>query len=142
MANPDLSLEERERLRNPPTRFARADAQRKAAEATERDVYHAVDVRDRYHCRACGAPTDPRATGVLKRAHHHHIVYRSAGGATTTANVCLVCPRCHDLEHTHRIGIEGNADVALTICKTPDHDGGTGYVLRQETAPHVLVARD
>jgi hypothetical protein len=125
-----------------PTRFDEAETAAKAAVQHERAVYTAVNLRDKYHCRACGAPTDPTATGLLKRGHHHHIVYRSAGGETTTANTCLVCAKCHADEHAHRIAIEGNADVGLTISVTPRTDGSTGYIRRQETAPHVLVPRD
>ena len=124
-----------------PTRFDEADAKAKAEAQQEREVYAQVNARDKYRCRACGAATDPQAVGVLKRGHHHHIVYRSAGGATTTANVALVCARCHNDEHRHRIRIEGDADVALTIYNRLSRQAGW-YISRQETAPHVLTARD
>lgn len=99
--------------------------------AQERDVYKAVDVRDRKRCRACGRKSNPDAIGLTQRAHHHHVVYRSAGGPTETWNVALVCAGCHDAEHVKRtLKIEGNADEALTFWKK-DADG-EWYVWRRE----------
>jgi 5-methylcytosine-specific restriction endonuclease McrA len=84
--------------------------------AHEREVYKAVDLRDRKRCRACGRKSNPNGVGLLDRAHHHHVIYRSAGGPTETWNVALICASCHDEEHVKRtLQIEGNADEGLTF---------------------------
>jgi 5-methylcytosine-specific restriction endonuclease McrA len=83
-------------------------AESKAVNA--REVYAAVDARDGWCCRVCGKFSNVRAVGVLHKGHHHHIVYRSAGGQDETSNLCLLCPRCHDEEHAHRLRISGDAD--------------------------------
>lgn len=92
---------------------------REAVKATQRrQVYQAVNVRDRYRCVACGKPADPRALDMMRHGHHHHIQYRSQLGPTTTANVALLCPICHADVHAHRLTIMGNADGRLT-CRRP-----------------------
>lgn len=89
---------------------------RDAARAKQRRlVYAAVNVRDNYHCAACGKPADPRALEMTRHGHHHHITFRSQGGQDTTANICLLCPVCHADVHAHRLTISGNADKKLTI---------------------------
>jgi len=69
-----------------------------------------VTLRDESCCRVCGKFCNPRAVGLLQRAHHHHVVYRSRGGATSTGNLVLLCARCHDDEHGGRLQLSGHAD--------------------------------
>lgn len=114
----------------------RTDAQVQAAKAeaaTERAVYAQVTAADEHRCRVCGVWCTPDATTLLGKGHHHHIVYRSAGGPTTVENVCLLCARCHNDEHQHRIAIDGNAHQApwLTLSRR-DPETGEWYVWRQE----------
>ncbi len=92
------------------SRFDERAARQAAKVANEREVYAAVTLRDESCCRVCRKFCNPRAVGLLVKAHHHHIVYSSAGGGTTLENVCLLCAKCHNDEHQHRIGITGNAD--------------------------------
>ena len=122
-----------------PSRFETKLAKQHAAEAQEREVYAAVTQRDQRRCRCCGDYASAQALGTLKQAHHHHIVYRSAGGPTSSANLCLLCARCHSDEHQHRLKVEGDANCALTFWKRQDN--GNWYVWKQEVAPHV-TARD
>jgi 5-methylcytosine-specific restriction endonuclease McrA len=77
-------------------RRARQSARRAAA-------YRLVDLRDRGRCRVCGDTSGPM--------HHHHIRYRSLGGADSSANVALVCARCHADIHAARVRLSGDADV-------------------------------
>ncbi len=84
-------------------------------EAEKREVYEAVDRRDRYRCRVCGKRADPKATGMLERGHHHHIIYRSRGGRNRSWNLCLLCPECHDEVHAKRLFLSGNADEELIV---------------------------
>lgn len=93
-----------------PSRYA--TKKRKALDELneERAVYAAVTTRDSHSCRVCGRWCNPQALTLLERAHHHHLQYRSKGGPTTTANVCLLCPECHEDEHRGRIELSGNAD--------------------------------
>jgi hypothetical protein len=117
----------------------RTDAELKAcreAQAHERDVYRTVTLREQHRCRICRAWCNLDGLSLLDKGHHHHIVYRSAGGGTDTANVCLLCASCHNDEHRHRISIEGNADVALTL-KRRRMWSQEWYVSRQEIAPLV-----
>ena len=123
-----------------PTRYERKKHAKTAADQAWLDLCLTVDARDRLKCRSCGRRCDPKATALLERGERHHVVYRSAGGADTSANVVLICAGCHNDEHKHRLRIEGNADVALTFHRRLA--GNDWYICRQETAPHVLVARD
>jgi Restriction endonuclease len=116
-----------------PTRYDTRKAKQLSSEREQRDVYRLVALRDRCHCRVCGTYCHPDIADQLKRGHRHHIAYRSAGGGTSTANLCLLCPACHNAEHKHQIRIEGNADEALTISKRDEY--GHWYVSVQETAP-------
>lgn len=118
----------------------RADEQleeQAAAAANERDVYAAVTKREEHRCRVCGAWCNPQATGLLEKGHHHHVVYRSAGGPTTLENICLLCAKCHNDEHQHRISIEGNAHAAPWLTLLMKDVQGQWYVWRQEIALRV-----
>jgi hypothetical protein len=84
----------------------------------ERAVYRAVDARDKYRCRACGARCSPSASSLLERAHRHHITFRSAGGQTVTSNVATVCATCHADLHAYRLTMEGDANTQLQIRRT------------------------
>lgn len=117
-----------------PSRFDVKKAKADADEKHERDVYGLVDIRDRRCCRVCGKKADPTAVGVLQRAHHHHVIYRSAGGPTDTWNVCLLCAKCHNAEHKHRIRIEGNADEGLTLWKPEGDYLDVWYMWKREIA--------
>ena len=90
-----------------------------AAAKNQRQVYAHVTAREENGCRICGVWCNPEAKTLLKKGHHHHVIYESAGGPTTVENVCLLCARCHNDEHQHRIRIEGNAegDPWLTLSK-------------------------
>src|SRR5689334_21370593 len=68
-------------------------------EAEKREVYDAVNRRDRYRCRVCGKYCDPNAVDLLKRGHHHHIVYRSKRGPTRSYNIVLLDAECHAAIH-------------------------------------------
>lgn len=122
------------------TRFDAADEAAKAEADIWKAVCAAVDARDKRQCRACGKRCDPNATGLLTRAHRHHIVYRSAGGPDEAWNLATLCASCHNDEHKHRLRIDGNANICLTVYRK-DSDGSF-YISRQEVSPHVLVARD
>lgn len=66
--------------------------------------------RDRGVCRVCTCQTtkwgkgDPRLWPEV-----HHIIYRSAGGSDDMSNLILLCRRCHDDEHMHKIWLSGTA---------------------------------
>lgn len=116
------------------SRFDLKKQQADEAEKHERDVYAAVDLRDKRCCRVCGVKADPTAVGVLQKAHHHHLVYRSAGGPTETSNIALLCAKCHNAEHKHQIVIEGNADEGLTLWKRSASDP-IYYMWKREITP-------
>lgn len=113
-------------------------ARRAEAAKLEREVNRAVDVRDRYLCRVCGAEADPGALDRLKRGHHHHIVFRSKQGEEHTRNKCLLCRTDHDAIHVKRVlEIEGDADVALTFWRR-DKGSDEWYVWKREISPRVF----
>ena len=93
-----------------PSRFERAKVKDLSAKKQEREVFALVTTRDESCCRVCGKWCNPRAIGLLQKAHHHHLVYRSRGGEDTTANVCLLCADCHEDEHAGRLQLSGDAD--------------------------------
>lgn len=117
-----------------PTRAEEALKRASEQQRHQADVYRAVDIRDGYRCRCCGVRTDPYAVSLV-RGEHHHVVYRSAGGATSTANVALICARCHADEHRHRLKIDGNADDALTFFRRDER--GEYYVSKHELAVRI-----
>ena len=95
----------------PPSRYHdRAEKQAQKV-AEERRVYALVTNRDDHCCRVCGKFCNPRAMGLLAKAHHHHLVYRSRGGETTITNVLLLCPKCHAEEHDGRLRLSGDAEL-------------------------------
>jgi 5-methylcytosine-specific restriction endonuclease McrA len=98
-----------------PSRFRDRKIKVRDREAERREVYDAVNRRDRYRCVVCGAKADPRAIGLTEQGHHHHILYRSRGGKHQRWNVCLLCPACHAEVHAKRLFLSGNADEGLTI---------------------------
>jgi len=93
----------------------RKDAQKRAEDAAYAALRKQVYRRDVGCCRVCGAAVKLVTDNPLLLAHLHHVTFRSAGGADTTDNTAIVCPRCHDAVHQHRLDIEGNADHVLTI---------------------------
>jgi 5-methylcytosine-specific restriction endonuclease McrA len=97
------------------------DRTRKARdrEAEKREVYDAVNRRDRYRCRVCGKHADPRALGLLEQGHHHHVIYRSRGGRHRSWNVVLLCGGCHAEVHAKRLFLSGNTDEDLVIERIP-----------------------
>lgn len=117
------------------TRYDLKAEAKKQAEALERMVYAAVNVRDKRTCRACGHRANPDATGTLERAHHHHVVYRSAGGPTASWNVCLLCPKCHNAQHKQQLDVRGNAELGLEFWKVDD--AGAWFLWKRERAPFV-----
>ncbi len=84
-------------------------AKRRKLEAVKRDVYALVDARDEHMCRNCGA----------KAEHHHHLTWRSQGGIHSTANVILMCSRCHRAIHDRRLEVLGNGDDKLMFRRKP-----------------------
>ena len=103
-----------------PSKGARLRTKQAAIRATGRarlEVYLAVNVRDRYQCRACGKRAHPGDVNELTRGHHHHVVYRSKGGEDATRNVCLLCATCHADVHEGRLTIRGNADGDLKVTR-------------------------
>jgi 5-methylcytosine-specific restriction endonuclease McrA len=76
-------------------------------DANERRVNAEVDARDKYRCRACGKPADPKSTDPLRRGHRHHLKFRSRGGQDSTANMLLLCAEDHALVHAYRLFIIG-----------------------------------
>jgi hypothetical protein len=97
------------------TRVKDRKRKKRDRDAEQREVYDAVNRRDRYRCRACGVSCDPGAVDMLRRGHHHHVTYRSKRGPTRTYNVCLLCPECHADVHAKRLFLSGNADDELQI---------------------------
>lgn len=89
---------------------SKTDREKREA-ANEKAVYTRVTERDQSCCRVCGKFCNPRAVGVLYKAHHHHLIYRSALGPTTVQNVALICAGCHDAEHRHEIRLSGDAEA-------------------------------
>ena len=82
--------------------------QRKADLAQqERLCRAAVKKRDHGRCQVPGCREASR--------HLHHITFRSQGGKWRSENVASLCPRHHQLLHSHLITISGNADEHLTI---------------------------
>ena len=99
----------------PPTRYQQKADAAKTLAAHEREVWHAVDVRDGCACRVCGTFCAPRAIGMLHRPHRHHLVYRKPrggkpSGETTSGNLVTLCASCHDAEHRHELRLTGDAD--------------------------------
>lgn len=96
-------------------RLTDAKAAKAAAKRAYQEVCRLVNLRDHFTCVACDAEARPGWPDALLRGHHHHITFRSHRGADTTANLCLLCPRCHADVHEHRLTITGNADRKLVI---------------------------
>lgn len=115
---------------------------RAAAAGTKLEVYAAVTLRDGHCCRVCGKWFSVDAVGLLESGHHHHIVYESAQGPTTVENVCLLCAKCHNAEHKHRIAIEGNAQAAPWLTLRKKDPQGRWYVWRQEIGVRDYVEVD
>lgn len=66
---------------------------RNSSKAEYARVCQLVDARDGGLCRHCGRVGQ----------HHHHLTFRSQGGTHTTQNLILVCVKCHDDIHAHRV---------------------------------------
>ncbi len=115
----------------------RVDRQR-ARERHWREVCRVVDRRDGARCRACRRACDPFTPDLLHRAHRHHLRFLSLGGEDSTECVLLLCARCHDDVHRHRLRIEAQtpygADGALAFFRTTD---GEEYLSRRERAPGI-----
>ena len=75
--------------------------------ANRRLVYRLVSQRDRHLCRNCRA----KGPGL----HHHHLRFRSVGGQDTTANLLLLCGRCHADVHGYRMTIDGDTADGLLM---------------------------
>jgi len=120
----------------PESRILLRARKRREEQAALQQAYRAVNVRDGYKCRACGRQCSPQAVDMLKKAHHHHLVYRSKAKDDSTANILTLCAWCHEDEHRHRLKLEGNPDVAVTVWRLAE-DGW--YIARQERAPHEVV---
>lgn len=80
----------------------------------EREVYQAVDRRDKNRCQLTGRRGNPYTVDPLDKLHHHHIIERSRLGPTETWNLVLVHRIVHDLINDSRIDVYGNADEQLT----------------------------
>lgn len=91
------------------------DAERRRLARAEKAAWvkqvSAVAARDGGRCRVCGVRVTAPGDGDPSRfAHTHHIVYRSAGGSDDLSNLVLLCAKCHDDEHQHRLALTGTAD--------------------------------
>lgn len=71
-------------------RAAKLDAERQLKEAKR-----FVKARDGGKCKACGKGG----------AEVHHLLYRSLGGDSDPHNLALLCKRCHEDIHAHRITV-------------------------------------
>ncbi len=135
MANPNLTAEEAERLRNPESRVLSKKIRQREEQANYRAVWKIIDKRDHGRCRACLTRSDPNAISMLDRAHRHHIIYRSAGGEDTDENLITLCAVCHANQHRGVIDIRGNARTGVELWK---NDGEGGWYLEwRETMPFV-----
>ena len=86
-----------------PRAVVKARATRQAMKDA-RAVYAVVTERDGGWCRHCHEPAQ----------HRHHIIFRSHNRqGTTTANVCLLCVKCHNKVHARRMVISGDANGSL-----------------------------
>lgn len=93
-------------------------AKQAAKQLQQRKVYAEVNARDGNRCRGCGRLTSATALNPEARRHHHHVRFRSRGGQDTTANVLLLCGRCHALLHAHQLTIVGsNANQELRFVR-------------------------
>lgn len=122
-------------------RAVSATDQAKRDKVHEAEVYHLVDLRDERKCRCCARRGSSRATTLLQKLHHDHIVERSLGGATETANVCLLCARCHELKTAHVIDPEGNPDAGTLIFTMPGAVAHEIFKGRRRPA-HVRIRED
>lgn len=113
------------------SRIDLAIKRKKDADTRWRDVCKVVDARDKRACRCCEKRTNADDVGLL-RGHRHHIVYRSAGGKDISGNLVTLCAECHNDEHRCKLGIDGNADEALTFWRK--NDDGLWFVSRREKA--------
>lgn len=119
-----------------PSRIDVARHREREAATAQRRIHAEIDARDRRQCRACGRHSDPDRLGLTTRAHRHHLVYRSAGGSDEAFNRVTLCAGCHADEHTNRLRIDGNPDVALTFWRR-DADR-VWFVVREELAVRVI----
>ena len=91
----------------PESRTAEKAARLARKERERREAYRLVERRDGYRCRSCG---ERWTSGE----GHHHLKFRSGGGADTTANLLLLCQRCHADVHAYRLTLVGtNANRSL-----------------------------
>jgi len=79
----------------------------------ERACQLAVRARDKGRCVVPGCRDAAK--------HLHHIHARSLGGKWTSANVCSLCVKHHQLVHGRVIAIEGDADQELVITGDVKH---------------------
>lgn len=80
-----------------PTRKQIKAAGQRVKAAIYKVICGEVDLRDKGRCRHCEL-----WVGEGHR-HHHHIVYRSQGGEDTMENLILLCQKCHQAVHDHRL---------------------------------------
>lgn len=72
-------------------------------EARRKAVYR----RDDYTCQRCGEQSGYHADGDGTKLHAHHERSLSEGGSNRLRNLVTLCERCHDLEHEHDVGFDG-----------------------------------
>jgi hypothetical protein len=126
------------------SRVERKAAKKREAEARQREVRKAVQMRERMRCRIDAVPCPVDALDALRRGHWHHVTFRSKGGEDTVENTIWICASCHDLIHVKRLlAVEGNADAApwLTIFKRARIEDEF-YVWKQETGVRQYVSVD
>ena len=94
-----------------PSRHEQKRTQQADRMREQRRVYALVDNRDEHCCRVCGRFCNPRALGIIARAHRHHLVYRSKGGETSITNLVSLCAQCHADEHDGKLQLSGDAEL-------------------------------
>lgn len=90
----------------PQSRAAERKATKREAEKHRQMVYSLVRVRDKFRCRCCKSADTVEV---------HHVRFRSLGGENSSANLALLCRICHNLVHSYRLAIKGDADKTLTF---------------------------
>lgn len=123
------------RLARDVAKFKRKVERQKDRERLERmeaerwaEIRKIVYARDGGCCRAFGVRLKLRTDNPLELAETHHIQYRSLGGSDALSNLCLLSREAHELEHLHKLVIEGDGnDVVTFVKRNPE----TGKVIEQ-----------
>jgi len=90
-----------------PTRDDERKVDTKAAATAWEACKKAVDVRDKFKCRACKRKVVKTLTRCPERAEHAHLVRRRKESAlmTDSRNVLLLCHFCHEKFDRHKLSV-------------------------------------